>query len=181
MYFFFLKREGSGAQCCMLTERVRPLAERALQKGLEYSRRATHKWLSQALKGGAGPAHRWRQVETAADWTSCSLPGLRRPFRGVRRVVVVPFLRRPASRYRCLATAGLFDGTQLHGTPARRGIPRRPSKQAFVAVPKLKKKHISSTTVSTTIVSRKSSQQKTTREFMTSHHAGIPSHSLDCS
>ena len=31
----------------MLTERVRRLVERALQKGLEYSRRATHKWLSQ--------------------------------------------------------------------------------------------------------------------------------------
>ena len=49
----FLKREGSGAQCHMLTERVRRLVERALQKGLEYSRRA------KALKGGAGPAHRW--------------------------------------------------------------------------------------------------------------------------
>ena len=48
----FLKRESSGAQCYMLTERVRRLAERALQKGLEYSRRATHKWLSQALKEG---------------------------------------------------------------------------------------------------------------------------------
>ena len=61
----FLKREGSGAQCYMLTERVRRLAERALQKGLEYSRRATHKWLSQALKGGAGPAHRWCGKEDA--------------------------------------------------------------------------------------------------------------------
>ena len=49
----------------MLTERVRRLAERALQKGLEYSRRATHKWLSQALKGGAGPAHRWCRKEDA--------------------------------------------------------------------------------------------------------------------
>ena len=46
----FLKRAVSGAQFCMLTERVRRFAERALQKGLEYSRRATHKWLSQALK-----------------------------------------------------------------------------------------------------------------------------------
>ena len=64
-------------------------------------------------------------------------------------------LRRPASRCRCLATAGLSTllGTQLHGTPARRGIPRRPSNQTFVAVPKLKKKHISSTTVSTTNIS----------------------------
>ena len=61
----FLKREGSGAQCCMLTERVRRLAERALQKGLEYSRLASHKWLSQALKGGAGPAHRWCGKEDA--------------------------------------------------------------------------------------------------------------------
>ena len=90
-----------------------------------------------------------------------NFPGLRRPFRGVRRVMVVPCLRRPASRYRCLATAGLFDGTELHGTPARRGIPRRPSNQTFVAVPKLKKKHISSTTVSTKISSwpKKNSQR----------------------
>ena len=65
------------------------------------------------------------------------------------RVIVVPCLRWPASRYRCLAAAGLFDGTKLHGTPARRDIPRRPSNQTFVAVPKLKRKHISSTTVST--------------------------------
>ena len=40
------------------SERVRRLAERALQKGLECSRRATHTWLCQAMKGGAGPAHR---------------------------------------------------------------------------------------------------------------------------
>ena len=58
----FLKREGSGAQGHMLTERVRRLAERALQKGLEC---ATHKWLSQALKGGAGPVHRWCGKEDA--------------------------------------------------------------------------------------------------------------------
>ena len=61
----FLKREGSGAQCYMLTERVRRSAQRALQKGIEYIRRATHKWLSQALKGGAGPAHRWCGKEDA--------------------------------------------------------------------------------------------------------------------
>ena len=41
------------------------------------------------------------------------------------------------SRY--LATAGLFHKTQLHGTPARRDIPRRPSNQTFVSVPKLKR------------------------------------------
>ena len=41
------------------------------------------------------------------------------------------------SRY--LATAGLFDGTQLHGTPARRDIPRRPSNLTFVAVPTIKR------------------------------------------
>ena len=40
---------------------------------------------------------------------------------------------------RFLATAGLFDGTQLHGTPARRDIPRRPSNLTFVAVPKMKR------------------------------------------
>ena len=82
----------------------------------------------------------WQQVQTAADWISCSLPGLRRPFRGVRRVMLVPCSRGPASRWsRYLATAGLFDGTQLHGTPARRGIPRRPSNLTFVAVPKFKR------------------------------------------
>ena len=71
---------------------------------------------------------------------------------GNLRVMVVPCLRRPASRYRCLATA-LFDGTELQGTPARRDTPRRPSNQTFVAVPNLKKKkHISSTTVSTSHV-----------------------------
>ena len=63
--------------------------------------------------------------------------------------MVVPYLRRPASRCRCWATAGHFEGTELHGTPARRDIPRGPSNQTFVAVPKLKKKHISSTTTST--------------------------------
>ena len=35
------------------------------EKGLECSRRATHKWLCQALKGGAGPAHRWCGKEDA--------------------------------------------------------------------------------------------------------------------
>ena len=72
----------------------------------------------------------WQQVETAADWISCSLPGL------------------SVAAWRPPAFSTLL-GTQLHGTPARRGIPRRPSNQTFVAVPKLKKKHISSTTVST--------------------------------
>ena len=38
-----LKRECVGAPCQVLPERVRRLAERALQKGLECSRRATHK------------------------------------------------------------------------------------------------------------------------------------------
>ena len=51
-----LKRECVSAPCQVLSERVRGLAQRALQKGLECSRRATHKWLCQALKGGAGPA-----------------------------------------------------------------------------------------------------------------------------
>ena len=60
-----LKRECVGANCQMLSERVRGLSERALQKGLDCSRRAKHKWLSQALKGGAGPAHRWCGKEDA--------------------------------------------------------------------------------------------------------------------
>ena len=59
------KRECVSAQCQKQSERVRRLAECALQKGLECSRRATHKWLCQALKGGAGPAHRWCGKEDA--------------------------------------------------------------------------------------------------------------------
>ena len=49
----------------MLSERKRRLSERALQKGLECSRRAKHKWLCQALAGGAGPAHKWCGKEDA--------------------------------------------------------------------------------------------------------------------
>ena len=60
-----LKRESIGANCQVLSERVRRFCGRALQKGLECSRRAIHKWLSQALKGGAGPAHRWCGKEDA--------------------------------------------------------------------------------------------------------------------
>ena len=61
-----LKRECVGAHCQMRSERVRRLSERAPQKkGLECSRRATHKWLSQNKKGGAGPAHRWCGEEDA--------------------------------------------------------------------------------------------------------------------
>ena len=60
-----LKRECVSAPCQVPSERVRRLAERALQKGLECSRRATHKWLCQALQGGAGPAHRWCGKEDA--------------------------------------------------------------------------------------------------------------------
>ena len=60
-----LKRECVSAPCQVPSERVRRLAERALQKGLECSRRATHKWLCQALQVGAGPAHRWCGKEDA--------------------------------------------------------------------------------------------------------------------
>ena len=48
-----------------LSERVRRLSERALQKVLESSRTAPHKWLSHALKGSAGAAHRWCAKEDA--------------------------------------------------------------------------------------------------------------------
>ena len=41
------------------------MSERALQKVLESSRTALHKWLSHALKGGAGAAHRWCAKEDA--------------------------------------------------------------------------------------------------------------------
>ena len=54
-----------GAHCQELSERVTRFSERELQKGLECSRRAMHKWLSQALKRGAGPAHRWCGKEDA--------------------------------------------------------------------------------------------------------------------
>ena len=45
----------------------------------------------------------WQQVETAADWISCSLPGLRRPFRRVWRVMVVP-----CSATACLACVAVL-------------------------------------------------------------------------
>ena len=82
----------------------------------------------------------WQQVETAADWISCSLPGLRLalPWCAAghgRSVFAAACLA--VSRY--LATAGLFDGTQLHGTPARRDIPLKLSNLTFVAVQKLKR------------------------------------------
>ena len=54
-----LKQLRVDAQCHSLLERGRRWADRALQKGLQISRRATHQWVSQALKDGAGPAHRW--------------------------------------------------------------------------------------------------------------------------
>ena len=63
--FSLVKRECVSTPCQVLSERVRRLAERALQKGLECSRGATHTWLCQALKGGAGPAHRWCGKEDA--------------------------------------------------------------------------------------------------------------------
>ena len=48
-----------------LSERVRRMSERALHNGLECSGRTQHRWLSQALKGGAGPAHPWCGKEDA--------------------------------------------------------------------------------------------------------------------
>ena len=91
--------------------------------------------------GGVGSKgnKQWQQMklQRIGEVAHCLASG--GPFRGVRRVMVVPCLRRPASRYRCLASASLFDGTELHGTPARRDIPRRPSNLTFVAVPKLKR------------------------------------------
>ena len=49
MVLSLLMREGVGAHCQALSERARRLSERALQKGHQFSRRATHKWLSQAV------------------------------------------------------------------------------------------------------------------------------------
>ena len=104
----------------------------------------------QLLQGALSVNQNWQQVKPAASWKSCSLTGLRRPFRGVRgpwpfrlygglpRGVAVLCDRRPMLSYIC--------------TPARR-IPRRPSNLTCVAVPHSKRKHllhhISSTTIST--------------------------------
>ena len=67
-----LSREGDCGTSQSLSEKVRRLSEVALQKGLESSRQALHKWLSQALKGGAGPGHRWCAEEDALSdfWSS---------------------------------------------------------------------------------------------------------------
>ena len=78
----------------------------------------------QLVQGALSVNQNWQQVETAASWKSCSVTGLRRPFRGVRgswsfrlygglpRGVAVLCDRRPMLSCIC--------------TPARR-IPRRPS------------------------------------------------------
>ena len=69
--------------------------------------------------------------------------------------MVVPCLRRPASRCRGPWRPQAFSTDFSCMAHPREGILRRPSNQAFVAVPKLKKKHISSTTVSNNqVVSR---------------------------
>ena len=60
-----LKRDGDRGIAQSLSERVRRLSERAPQKGLECSSQALFKWLSNALKGGAGPVHRWCGKEDA--------------------------------------------------------------------------------------------------------------------
>ena len=67
-----LSREDDCGASQSLSERVCRLSEVALQKGLGSSRQALHKWLSQALKGGAGPAHRWCAKEDALSdfWSS---------------------------------------------------------------------------------------------------------------
>ena len=62
MVLSLLKRERVDGHCQALSERVRRLSQRALQKGLEFNRHATRQWLSQALKGGA---HRWCRKEDA--------------------------------------------------------------------------------------------------------------------
>ena len=96
-----LKRECDGAHWHMLSERVRRLTESALQQGLECSRRATHKWLSQAFKrgeqvqptGGVGkrrrsPSYRWLSetvTETSRQtrnvWRNC-MPRVEREWGG---------------------------------------------------------------------------------------------------
>ena len=91
-----------------------------------------------------------QQVETAAGWISCSLTGLRRPFRGVRgsrsfrlssglpRGSALLGDRRPFLQ-RCLAAVH----TRAKGFRAGR------QNLTFVPVPHEKKERISSTTVST--------------------------------
>ena len=50
MVLSLLKRKGVGAHCQALSERVRRLSERALEKGLECRRRVTHRRPSQAYR-----------------------------------------------------------------------------------------------------------------------------------
>ena len=91
----------------------------------------------------------WQQVETAADWTSCSLPGLRRPFRGVRRVMVVPCLRRPASRCRGTWRQPAFRRNSAAWHTNAKGYSAQAVKPDVCRCAEIEKKHISSTTVST--------------------------------
>ena len=96
-------------------------------------------------------------------------PGLRRPFRGVRGVVVVPSLRRPASR--CRGSWRPPAGAQLHLHTCVKGSAQA-VKQDVCRCAASKKKVISSHTVSTKVVSQTVQSQTelfkkltTSREF----------------
>ena len=107
----------------------------------------------QLVQGALSVNQNWQQVETAASWKSCSLTGLRRPFRGVLgswsfrlygglpRGVAVLCDRRPMLSCTC--------------TPARRESAQAVKNLTFVAVPPSERKHllhhISSTTISTNV------------------------------
>ena len=104
----------------------------------------------------------WQQVETAADWISCSLPGLRRPFRGVRRVVV-PCLRRPASRLSLLGDRRPFRRNWATWHTRAKGYSAQAVKPDVCRWAEIEKKHISSTTVSTRLVASGSPKLSTLR------------------
>ena len=74
----------------------------------------------------------WQQVETAASWKSCSLPGLRRPFRGVRESWS---FRLYGGLPRDVAELGDLRPVLSCIAHLCRKDPRRPSNWTFVAVP----------------------------------------------
>ena len=82
-----LKRDGDCGIGQSLSERV-PIVRACAPKVLESGRTALHKWLSHALKGGAGPAHRWCAKEDAhpiCRWSSGTDRELSRQIRSVWR------------------------------------------------------------------------------------------------
>ena len=91
-------------------------------------------------------------------WISCSLTGLRRPFRNVRGSWVVPSLRRPA--WRLPAIFSTMFRCMAHPREGNRAGRQKPDVCRCAA---FKKKHISSTTVSTNTMPKAASKQAAAR------------------